>query len=54
MNLFLSIAIILSILGAIWIVYTLDITQESNCLVRFKANNYIGFILFLGLLLEKL
>ena len=54
MNLFLSMAIILSILGTIWIVYTLDITQESNCLARFKANNYIGFILFLGLLLEKL
>ena len=53
-NLFLSIAIVLSVLGAIWIVCTLDITHESNCLVRFKANNYIGFILFLGLLLEKL
>lgn len=54
MNLFLSTAIILSILGAIWIVYTLDIEQKSNCLTCFKANNYIGFILFLGLLLEKL
>lgn len=54
MNLFLPIAIIISTIGAIWIVYTLDITQEVNCLNRFKINNYIGFILFLGLLLEKL
>lgn len=54
MNLFLSLAVISCISGAIWIVYTLNIKQESNCLMRFKANNYIGFILFLALLLEKL
>ncbi len=54
MSLFLPIAITISTIGAIWIVYTLDITQEINCLNRFKINNYIGFILFLGLLLEKL
>ena len=54
MNSFLSVAIILNILGVIWIIKTLDITQVNNCLVRFKINNYIGFILFLGMLLEKL
>ena len=54
MNLFLSLAVIISALIAIWIIYTLDITQEKNCLIRFKANNHIGLVLFLGLLLEKL
>lgn len=53
-NLPLCTAIALCILYAVWLVYTLDIEQEINCLKRFKANNYIGFILFLGLLLEKL
>lgn len=53
-NLPLFIAITICALYAIWLVYTLDIKQNSNCLKRFKANNYIGFILFLGLLLEKL
>ena len=47
-------AITLCTIYAIWLVCTLDIKQENNCLMRFKANNYIGFILFLGLLLEKL
>jgi 4-hydroxybenzoate polyprenyltransferase len=51
---FLTFALILSALLAIWIVYTLDIDKEINCFVRFKANNYIGFLLFLGLVLEKL
>lgn len=53
-NLPLCTAITLCTIYAAWLVYTLDIKQESNCLKRFKANNYIGFILFLGLLLEKL
>jgi 4-hydroxybenzoate polyprenyltransferase len=53
-NLSPSIAIILSVLSIIWIIKTLNIEQVNNCLVRFKANNYIGFMLFLGLLLEKL
>jgi 4-hydroxybenzoate polyprenyltransferase len=51
---FLSISIITAIIGISWIIKTLNIEQVNNCLVRFKANNYIGFILFLGLLLEKI
>ena len=50
----LSIAITLSIFSVIWIIKTLNIEQVNNCLVRFKVNNYIGFMLFLGLMLEKL
>lgn len=53
-NLPLCTAITLCTFYAVWLVYTLNIEQETNCLKRFKANNYIGFILFLGLLLEKL
>jgi 4-hydroxybenzoate polyprenyltransferase len=54
MGLFLFISIITASLGIIWIMKTLNIDQTNNCLTRFKANNYVGFILFLGLLLENL
>lgn len=45
---FLNIAIIT------WIVTFLNIKDSKNCLTRFKSNNYIGFLLFLSMLLEKL
>jgi 4-hydroxybenzoate polyprenyltransferase len=37
-----------------WIIAYLDIKDTENCMSRFKINNYIGFILFLAMLLEKL
>lgn len=47
-------AIVICFLFSIWIIASLDVKNPANCLYRFKANNYIGFILFLSLLLEKL
>ncbi|GAB4164564.1 MAG: 4-hydroxybenzoate octaprenyltransferase [Rickettsiaceae bacterium] len=47
-------AIILCIAVAFWGVFSLDIKKERNCFTRFKLNNYIGFVLFLAILLEKL
>lgn len=52
-SIYLTLSILSSLLIGTWIVCTLDVTQQENCLIRFKANNYIGFILFLGLLTEK-
>ncbi|MCP5369995.1 MAG: 4-hydroxybenzoate octaprenyltransferase [Rickettsiaceae bacterium] len=46
--------ILIAINIAIWSIKTLNITEPSNCLLRFKINNLIGFILFLGIFLEKL
>jgi 4-hydroxybenzoate polyprenyltransferase len=51
---YLRAGIILSILISLLAVYTLDIKNSKNCLLRFKINNYIGFILFLAMLLEKI
>ena len=53
-NIYLFSSILASILVSLWAIKTLDIKQVNNCLVRFKINNYIGCILFFGLLLEKL
>lgn len=50
----LLITIALVFIFILWIVYTLDITNKQNCLTRFEINNYIGMMLFFGLLLEKL
>ena len=55
---FLSIYVIFAVLASLlvifWIIIYLDINDPKNCLIRFKANNYIGFLLFLAMLLEKL
>ncbi len=55
---FLSVYIIsglmISISIAAWSIKTLNISEMQNCIYRFKINNYIGFILFLAMLLEKL
>jgi 4-hydroxybenzoate polyprenyltransferase len=53
-SIYIITAISLSIIGILCITMSLDITNEKNCMTRFKANNYIGFILFLAMLLEKL
>ena len=37
-----------------WLITSLDINNPKNCLVRFKSNNYLGLLLFLFMLLEKL
>lgn len=41
-------------LYCIWICTTLNIQNRENCYRRFKANNYIGLLLMLPLVLEKL
>ena len=48
------IVIIICLIYSLWIVFSLDVNDTENCLIRFKANNYIGFILFLAMLLERL
>ena len=37
-----------------WQISTLDIASSTNCLARFKSNQWIGWILFAGLLGELL
>ncbi len=44
----------LCFLCCIWICATLNIQDRANCYYRFKANNYIGLLLMLPLVLEKL
>jgi 4-hydroxybenzoate polyprenyltransferase len=34
----------------IWQIYSLDISNAKNCMVRFKANNYVGAILAFSML----
>ena len=48
------IAIVISSIITLWITINLDIYNNKNCMKRFKINNYIGFILFLAMLLEKI
>lgn len=45
---------LISIVIIVWMVISLDINDPKNCLVWFKSNNYLGFLLFLLMLLEKL
>lgn len=47
-------ALSINILITFWITIYLDIQNEKNCMLRFKANNIMGFLLFLAMLLEKL
>lgn len=47
-------AIFISLAIVLWAVTSLNIVSPENCMVRFKVNNYIGFILFFSILLEKL
>lgn len=55
---FLFVYVILAALACLliifWIIIYLDVNDPNNCLICFKANNYIGFLLFLAMLLEKL
>ncbi len=39
-------------LQAGWQVWTLDIDNPDNCLLRFKSNRYFGLILWLGIMLS--
>lgn len=47
-------AVIPCFVFSLWVIISLDVKNTNNCFYRFKANNYIGFILFFSLLLEKL
>lgn len=51
---YLFIGLLQSMIIALWAVFSLNIKDRANCLARFKINNYIGFILFLVMLLEKI
>lgn len=46
--------IVIAMLAAMWSVCSLKILEPNNCLLRFKINNLIGFMLFFGIFLEKL
>ena len=48
------IIILLTMLWSAYLILTLDIGHSGNCLYRFKANSWIGVILLLAILLEKL
>lgn len=37
-----------------WQIATLDIADSANCLVRFKSNRFVGWLLFAGLVIEIL
>ncbi|MEM1307406.1 MAG: 4-hydroxybenzoate octaprenyltransferase [Pseudomonadota bacterium] len=37
-----------------WQIATLDIANSANCLVRFKSNRFVGWLLFAGLVIEIL
>lgn len=51
MRFILFIGVLLALLILIWQVKTLDITNQENCLIRFKVNNYVGAILLLTIYL---
>ncbi len=38
----------------VWQITTLDMTDPSNCLARFKSNRFVGWLLFAGLVLDML
>ncbi len=54
LGVFSIIALAASTSIAAWAIISLDVSDPKNCFARFKINNYIGFVLFLGMLLEKL
>lgn len=47
---------LLAVAGAavclVWQVATLDMADPANCLVRFKANRFVGWVLFVGLVAD--
>ncbi len=45
-------ALALIALQLAWQVWTLDISNSENCLLRFKSNRWVGWILFLGLVAD--
>ena len=53
-SIYVDTALVVNILIMLWATIYLDIDSRENCMVRFKANNYIGFLLFLAMLLEKI
>lgn len=53
-SIYMYIALAVNILIMLWATIYLDIDSRENCMIRFKANNYIGFFLFLAMLLEKI
>ncbi len=48
------VAILIIIVKIMWIIIYLDIHDAKNCMRQFKINNYIGFLLFIVMILEKL
>ena len=51
-HLMLALALALVALQMTWQVATLDITDGRNCLVRFKSNRVVGWLLFGGLVAD--
>lgn len=47
-----AIALGLAGIGLAWQVTTLDIRDPVNCLVRFKSNRFVGWLLFAGLVID--
>ena len=54
LGMFSIFGLIVSMAIAVWTIISLDVSNPQNCFARFKVNNYIGFVLFFGMLLEKL
>lgn len=45
----LATGLIATALHLVWQVRTLDIDDPANCLVRFRSNRFVGWLLFLGI-----
>jgi 4-hydroxybenzoate polyprenyl transferase len=44
--------LIFALIHLLWQILSLDTESPPNCLIRFKSNVFLGFIVFLGLLLS--
>lgn len=51
-GLFTFLALALCGAGFVWQVVTLDMSNPSNCLARFRSNRFIGWIFFAGLVAD--
>ena len=54
-NLFYFLFLIIPILQLIFFqIYKLNVNDPTNCLAKFKSNNYLGIIIFINLLIGKI
>ena len=49
---FLILSIVAIAMHLAWQIHTLDANNPHNCLVRFRSNRFVGWIIFLGIVAE--